>query len=642
MQATTRPAAPARPAAGPAAAGPGAGWAGLVLAALGVVYGDIGTSPLYALRESLGGVHRVPVTPANVLGVVSLVVWALVLIVSVKYLGLVMRAHNRGEGGILALVALLVPSGRARQRLQATLILLAMFAASLFYGDSVITPAISVLSAIEGLEVVTPALKPYVVPSTVAILVGLFAVQSAGTTRVGGAFGPVMLVWFLTMAVLGLAEALREPRVWTALSPHWGVQFLLDHGAAGLFVLGSVFLAVTGAEALYADMGHFGARPIRLGWYGLVFPALLLNYLGQGALLLRQPHALQSHPFFLLAPSWFQLPLVVLAAMATVIASQAVISGAFSLTRQAVQLGFLPRLRIEHTSATHIGQIYVPLVNWLLLLACVGLVLGFRTSSALAGAYGVALTTHMLVTTVVFVEVARRRRRWGWGKIGLLVLAFGWLEVAFFGANLGKVPHGGWFPLVLAAGLFTVISTWRRGRQILARKLAEQTMPLEAFLESIRSHPPLRVPGVAVFMYGSRAGTPPALLHNLKHNKVLHRTVILLTVETLEVPWVDPDVRADVVPVGEGMYQVVLRYGFKEDPCVPEDLLRLSIDGVRLHPMEVTYFLGRETILPSRNRGMALWRERLFAFLARNAQPATAFFGLPPNRVVELGAQVEI
>lgn len=639
MQATAED---ARPHAAAAPAAHGAGLAGLVLAALGVVYGDIGTSPLYALRESLGGVHRVAPTPTNVLGVVSLVVWALVLIVSVKYLGLVMRAHNRGEGGILALVALLVPSGRARQPLQATLLVLAMFAASLFYGDSVITPAISVLSAIEGLEVATPALSPYVVPITVAILVGLFAVQSAGTARVGGAFGPVMLVWFATMGVLGLAQALGEPRVWLALSPHWGVRFLLEHGAAGLFVLGSVFLAVTGAEALYADMGHFGARPIRLGWYGLVFPCLLLNYLGQGALLLQRPEAIASHPFFLLAPSWFQLPLVALAAMATVIASQAVISGAFSLTRQAVQLGFLPRLRIEHTSATQIGQIYVPLVNWLLLLACVGLVLGFRTSSALAGAYGVALTTHMLVTTIVFVEVARRRWRWGWGKIALLVAAFGWLEVAFFGANLGKIPHGGWFPLVLAAGLFAVISTWRRGRQILARKLAEQTMPLDAFLASIQERPPVRVPGVAVFMYGARTGTPPALLHNLKHNKVLHETVVLLTVETLEVPWVAAEQRAEVAPIGSGMYRIVLRYGFKEDPCVPDDLARLPLDGVRLGPLQVTYFLGRETILPSRKPGMALWRERLFAFLARNAQPATAFFGLPPNRVVELGAQVEI
>ncbi|HEU4556801.1 MAG TPA: KUP/HAK/KT family potassium transporter, partial [Longimicrobium sp.] len=532
----------------------------LAFAALGVVYGDIGTSPLYTMREAFHHGTGIEPTPANVLGILSLVFWALILVISIKYLGFVMQADNRGEGGMIALTALVVPR-RATTGKAGILVLLGLFGASLLYGDSMITPAISVLSAVEGLEVATPFFTPYVVPITIVILVGLFLVQRHGTGGIGRVFGPVTLLWFLTLAVLGTAEIIRHPSVLGAVSPHHAVRFFASNGSAGFFVLGSVFLAVTGGEALYADMGHFGKRPIRITWFVLVLPALVLNYFGQGALLISNPSAVE-HPFFLLAPGWATYPLVMLATAATVIASQAVISGAFSLTRQAMQLGYLPRVHIEHTSSREIGQIYIPGVNWLLMFACIGLVAGFRNSSSLANAYGVAVTTDMVFTTLLFAAVARARWRWSWLKVGALAAAFLVIDLAFWGANLHKIPHGGWFPLVVAGAIFAVMTTWKTGRQILASRMQSTTLPFDLFLKDVETRSPTRVPGTAVFMYGNPEGTPPALLHNLVHNKVLHERVVLLTVDTGEIPAVDDEERVEVKELGAGFYRVVVRYGF--------------------------------------------------------------------------------
>ena len=611
----------------------------LALAALGVVYGDIGTSPLYAMREAFREETGIAPTPANVYGILSLIFWALVIVISIKYLMFVMRADNRGEGGMIALTALVAPRRGATRR-TGILVLMGLFGASLLYGDSMITPAISVLSAVEGLEVATPFFEPYIVPITIVILVGIFAVQRHGTARVGRVFGPITFLWFTTLGVLGAVEVARHPEVLASLSPHHGAMFFMRNGWAGFFVLGSVFLVVTGGEALYADMGHFGRRPIRLTWFGLVLPALLLNYFGQGALMIRDPEAAE-HPFFLLAPEWMLLPLVGLATLATVIASQAVISGAFSLTRQAVQLGYLPRLRIEHTSTREIGQIYVPSVNWVLMAACIGLVIGFGESSRLAAAYGVAVTTDMVFTTLLFSSVALLR--WGWPawRVGLLALGFLVVDLAFWGANIVKIPHGGWFPLVVAGGIFAAMTTWKTGRRILATRMEAKTLPLPLFLQDVESKSPPRVPGTAVFMYGSH-GTPPALLHNLLHNKVLHERVVLLKVETEEIPTVEDADRTEVEEMGHGFYRVTLRYGFTEDPDIPAALASVSHPELTFKPMETSYFLGRETLIPSRNPGMALWREHLFSVMSRNARPATSFFGLPPNRVVELGAQIEL
>ncbi|HEX8693875.1 MAG TPA: potassium transporter Kup [Longimicrobium sp.] len=612
----------------------------LALSALGVVYGDIGTSPLYAMREAFRAETGIARTPENVFGILSLIFWALIIVISIKYLGFVMRADNRGEGGMIALTALVVPR-RATTGAGSVLVLLGLFGASLLYGDSMITPAISVLSAVEGLEVATPFFAPYVVPITVVILVGLFAIQRHGTAGVGRIFGPVTLLWFTTLGVLGAAEIARHPRVLAALSPHYGVEFFARNGMAGFLVLGSVFLVVTGGEALYADMGHFGKRPIRITWFGLVLPALVLNYFGQGALIINESEAVE-HPFFNLAPGWATYPLVVLATAATVIASQAVISGAFSLTRQAVQLGYLPRLHIEHTSEREIGQIYIPGVNWLLMIACIGLVVGFAESSRLAAAYGVAVTTDMVFTTLLFSAVARARWRWPWWRVGLLAAAFLVVDVAFWGANLVKIPHGGWFPLAVAAVIFTLMTTWKKGRGILATRLHANTLPFDFFLHDVETSKPRRVPGTAVFMYGAADGTPPALLHNLVHNKVLHERVVLLTVEVEEIPTVDDEERVRVTPLKHGFFRVVIRYGFTEDPDIPAALQLAKAKGLEFRPMETSYFLGRETLIPSRKPGMAMWREHLFSVMSRNARPATSFFGLPPNRVVELGAQIEL
>ena len=613
----------------------------LALGALGVVYGDIGTSPIYAIRESLHGSYGISATPANVLGILSLIFWSLIIVISIKYLAFVMRADNRGEGGMIALTALVAPPREARPGRRWGLVLTGLFGASLLYGDSMITPAISVLSAVEGLEVATPLFEPYVIPITIVILVALFAFQSRGTAGIGKVFGPITFLWFSTLGVLGAAEIIRHPGVLAAINPLYGYEFFARNEWRGFLVLGSVFLVVTGGEALYADMGHFGKRPIRFTWFTIVLPALLLNYFGQGALIINNPEAVE-HPFFLLAPSWALYPLVALSTAATVIASQAVISGAFSLTRQAVQLGYLPRLQIEHTSTREIGQIYIPAINWALMIACIGLVLGFRSSSSLAAAYGVAVTTDMVFTTILFAVVASSRWKWSRWKVGLLAAGFLAVDLSFWGANIVKIPRGGWFPLVIAAVVFTLFTTWKAGRDILGKRLREQSLPLDLFLPDMERNPPARVPGTAVFMASNSDGVPPAMLHNLKHNKVLHEQVVFLRVATEEIPVVARGDRVSVKPLGNGFFRVVARYGFTEDPNVPEVLEMAREHGLEMRPAQTSYFLGRETLIATRKRGMALWREKLFALMSRNARSATAFFRIPPNRVVELGAQIEL
>jgi KUP system potassium uptake protein len=612
----------------------------LTLTAVGVVYGDIGTSPLYAMRECFFGSHSVPVTPGNVLGVLSLIIYSLLLVISVKYIAIVMRADNHGEGGILALTALL-PAANGKRAGWPLLVLLGIFGAALLYGDGMITPAITVLGAIEGLKVATPFFDPYVVPMAVVILIGVFAIQRHGTHRVGRLFGPIMVIWFLVISVLGVVEMIRQPVVLTAIDPRHGLAFLLDHGWHGFAVLGAVFLVVTGGEALYADMGHFGKRPIRFAWFSLVLPALLLNYFGQGALLLTNPAAAEQ-PFFLLAPGWALLPLVVLATAAAIIASQALISGAFSLTQQAIQLGYCPRLDIEHTSHHEMGQVYVPQVNWALMFSTIAIVIGFGSSTALAAAYGIAVTLTMIITAVLLQVVATER--WGWPQaVAYLVTGiFLTIDLAFFGANALKIAHGGWLPLLIGGALFTLMTTWKRGREIVAARLTARAQPIENFLAQVAERPPARVPGTAVFMTAQPRGTPPALAHNLRYNKVLHQHVITLMVTTQPVPHVPPDEQVSVRPLGQGVFDVAVRYGFMEDPNVPDALVRARDQNLPLDEGDVTYFLGRETLIVTNAPGMAIWRERLFVLMARNAVRATAFFRLPPERVVELGVHVEL
>ena len=621
--------------------------AALSLAALGVVYGDIGTSPLYALRESFGPAYGVPPTAENILGVLSLVFWSLIIVISVKYLAFVMRADNHGEGGVMALTALVTPAERpgtgftARRR--RALVLIGLFGAALLYGDGMITPAISVLSAIEGLEVATPVFRPYVIPITVVILVGLFSIQHRGTAGIGKVFGPVTLLWFLVLAGLGALQLVATPAVLAALNPAHGVRFFAENGGRGFLVLGSVFLVVTGGEALYADMGHFGILPIRLTWFVLVLPALLLNYFGQGALMLADPSAVEN-PFFLMVPGpdWMIYPVVGLATLATVIASQAVISGTFSLTRQAVQLGYLPRLEIRQTSEREIGQVYIPLLNWTLLVACVGLVLGFGSSSALAAAYGVGVTTDMVFTTILFAVVARRLWRWSVPAVAALCGLFLVIDLGFWGANVPKIPDGGWFPLVVGGLLFTLMTTWHRGRQLIAARLREEAIPLEAFVDDTAFDTLPRVTGTGVFMAGDLDRTPPALLHNIKHNHCLHEHVVQVSVETTDEPRVPEAARATVEALGRGVFRVRLRYGFAETPAVPEALAALARPELPFPPMSTSYFMGRERVLSTRRKGMARWRERLFALVANNARNAPAYFGIPANRVVEMGAFVEV
>ncbi len=545
----------------------------LSLAALGIVYGDIGTSPLYALRECFHGPHAIAVSPVNVLGVLSLIFWALILIISIKYLAFILRADNRGEGGILALAALVTPmqaSDKTRRRL---VIMLGLFGAALLYADGMITPAITVLSAVEGLEVATPLFQPYVIPVTILILVVLFSFQSRGTARVGQVFGPFILVWFLVLACFGLWRMAQHPAVLKAINPAFGWDFFQENHWAGFLVLGTVFLVVTGGEALYADMGHFGARPIRLTWFRIVLPALLLNYFGQGAFLLTNPEA-APNPFYHMAPDWALYPLVVLATGAAVIASQAIITGAYSLTLQAIQLGYCPRLEIRHTSEQQMGQIYLPLVNWLLMISCIGLVLGFGSSSNLAAAYGVAITVTMVITSLLFFVLVKDHWRWNLAVAVLVSGVFLSIDLAFFGANILKIADGGWFPLLAAGFIFVLMTTWREGRQVLATRMKRRLIPLELFVAELLSNPPLRVPGIAVFMTGNPIGTPPALRHNVKHNHVLHETVILLTAETAETPHVRPSERLAVECVGEGFWRINVTYGFMDEPNVPRELLR--------------------------------------------------------------------
>jgi KUP system potassium uptake protein len=609
----------------------------LTLTAIGIVYGDIGTSPLYTIRECFYGSHAVEATPENVVGVLSLVLYALVIVISIKYIAIVMRADNQGEGGILALTALL-PTGIP---MAPVLIGLGIFGAALLYGDGMITPAISVLSAVEGLQVETPLFAPYVVPMAVAILVVLFLFQKYGTHSVGRLFGPIMVIWFIAIAGLGISWIVREPTIVSAINPLQGVAYFRRHGLPGFAVLGAVFLAVTGGEALYADMGHFGKTPIRIAWFALVLPALVLNYLGQGALLLIDSTAARQ-PFFLLAPPWALFPLVGLATAAAIIASQALISGAFSLTQQAIQLGYAPRLNIEHTSLYEIGQVYVPQVNFALMASTVLIVIGFGSSSALAAAYGIAVTMTMVITAVLLHVIAVERWRWPRPLALTITSAFLAIDLTFFGANLLKVFQGGWLPIMIGACIFTAMTTWKTGRRIVAERLVARAIPIDHFLAAITAAPPIRVPGTAVFMTAQPKGIPPALAHNLRHNKMLHDRVVLLTVSTAPVPHVAEDRRISTGAIGYGIYSVRLVYGFMEDPHVPNALLAARAAGLDIDTGDITYFLGRETILVTGRRGMARWREKLFVLMTRNAVGATTFFRLPAERVVELGVQVEI
>lgn len=613
----------------------------LCLTAMGVVYGDIGTSPLYALRECFFGSHSVPVTRESVLGVLSLIFWALVIVVTLKYHVYVLRMDNRGEGGILALMALTRPRYRRGAGAMPLIMVLGLFGAALLYGDGIITPAISVLSAVEGLEVATVAFRPMILPVTVVILLGLFLVQRHGTARIGVVFGPIMLLWFTTLAVLGVVGVLRAPEVLAAVNPAHAVRFFHHYGTHGFLVLGAVFLATTGGEALYADLGHFGERPIQIDWFLLVGPALVLNYFGQGALLLTAGNTV-THPLYEVGPAWALYPLVALATAATVIASQAVISGAFSLTRQAVQLGYLPRMEIVHTSAEKIGQIYVPTVNWLLMVATVGLVVAFKTSSNLAAAYGMAVTATMVITTLLAFFVTRRVFHWNVVPAVLVTLGFLGADLAFFAANVVKIPRGGWFPLVVAAIVFAVMTAWMGGREILRERLEEGLVQVDSLIRDVVASELPRVPGTAVFLAGTPRHVPPAFMHNLKHNKVIHEKVVFLTVITEEVPRVTGKDRLVVTELGHGFFRIVVKVGFMERIDVPKTLGEVDVPGLSFPPMETSYFLGKETILATSRPGMAPWREHLFALMSRNARDATSFFGLPPNRVVELGSRVEI
>jgi KUP system potassium uptake protein len=612
----------------------------LAVGAIGIVFGDIGTSPLYAFRETFAGHHKLSLDHAHIMGVTSLMFWSMMVVVTIKYVAIIMRADNKGEGGSLALLAL-ISSKAQTKRWTAGIVLLGVFATSLFYGDSMITPAVSVLSAVEGLAVAQPGMAHFVLPIAIAILIFLFAIQQSGTAKVGLFFGPIMLFYFVTIALLGALSIAETPEVLWAFSPTYAVEFfLLDPGRAFL-ALGSVVLAVTGAEALYADMGHFGRKPIGMSWLCFVLPALILNYMGQAALLTRDGAPALESPFYLLAPIWLQLPLVILATAAAVIASQAVISGAFSVTQQAIQLGFVPRLRIEHTSAATAGQIYIPLINWMLMTMVIILVLFFRTSSNLTSAYGIAVTGAMTIDTCLLAVVLFRLWNWPkWAAIPLLGLFF-LVDGAYLTANLTKIPDGGWFPLLVGLIVFTILTTWAKGRQLMMARLREAAMPIKVFISSAATSA-TRVPGTAVFMTSTADGVPHALLHNLKHNKVLHERIILLTVKIADVPFVRQAERVKLEHLGHGFHRLVLRYGFMEEPDVPAALALVTGCGDKFKMMDTSFFLARQTLLPSSKPGMAIWREKLFAWMLRNAESAMEFFRLPTNRVVEVGSQVEI
>jgi KUP system potassium uptake protein len=609
--------------------------------ATGVVFGDIGTSPLYALKECVDPDHGVPATLDNLFGLVSLVFWSLTMVVTVKYLTFIMKADNDGEGGILALLALVPSAKKGSAKATGWIAGMVVFGAALLYGDGVITPAISVLSAVEGLGVATTRLTPAVVPLTVLILLGLFWVQKRGTASIGRMFGPIMIVWFLTLAALGIARIVGHPGIFMALSPTYAVRFLATHGWHGFVELGSVVLVITGGEALYADMGHFGRNPIRISWFGLVMPALLLNYLGQAAYLIDHP-AGATNPFFAIVPSVLLYPMVALSTIATVIASQALISGAYSLTRQAVQLGFCPRVTIVHTSGQAEGQIYIPEVNAALAAACVWLVLSFKESNALAAAYGIAVTGTMGITSIVYFIVLTRTWKWPTWRAALLVGVFLSFDIPFFAANALKVFAGGWFPLAVALGIYLVMTTWKKGRALLGQSLAERILPLDMFLADVDTHKPHRVPGVAVFMSSSPDGTPIVLLHHWKHNHTLHQAVVLLSIVSEPVPDLPEDSRIAVTDLGRGFYRVLARYGFMETPNVPRVMALAAKRGVPYGPERTSYFLGRETLLPTGDGRMHKWRKALFSFVSRNARSATQYFGIPADRVVELGMQIDL
>jgi KUP system potassium uptake protein len=610
----------------------------LMLGAIGVVYGDIGTSPLYTMKESFLGPHPLAVDRLHIFGVLSLIFWSLMLVVTVKYVFVAMRADNKGEGGSFALLSL-ISRNLGHKKWAPTLVLLGVLATCLFYGDAMITPAISVLSAVEGLTIVEAGLQPLVIPIAIGILLALFLVQSRGTAMVGGLFGPVILIYMAVLAALGISNILVHPEIVTALSPTWAARFFLINPKLAFLALGSVFLAVTGAETLYADMGHFGRKAIGFSWLGLVYPCLILNYFGQGALMLGDPQTAMN-PFYLMAPEWARLPLVAIATAATIIASQAVISGAFSVTHQAVQLGFLPRLKTEHTSEKAAGQIYIPAVNWGLLMMVIVLVLGFRESGRLASAYGIAVTGTMLITTIMLAVLVFQV--WRWNKllaavtIGLFLIVDG----TFFASNITKIPDGGWFPLLVAAVTFTVLTTWATGRRLLRDRLEESSLPLPVFVKSARSAH--RIKGTSVFLSASPDSIPSALLHNLKHNQVLHERVVILTVKVEEVPHIGPAERLNVDDAGGGFYRVALRYGFMDEVDIPRDLASFKAGGAGFHPMSTSFFLGRQKVIPSKRPGMAQWREKLFAWLMQSSESAMDFFKLPTNRVIELGTQVEI
>ena len=612
----------------------------LVLGAIGVVYGDIGTSPLYTIKQTFGEHGVAPTTP-NVLGILSLVFWSLILVVSVKYAGFIMRADNKGEGGIMALTALAQRSVRSSQRARWWIVMLGLFGAALFFGDGVITPAISVLGAVEGLELLAPGLQHWVVPASAVIIVLLFAFQNRGTGKVGAVFAPVMVVWFLTLAALGIWHVAKHPTVLRALSPFYAIEFFVHQGWTAFFALGTVILAITGAEALYADMGHFGKKPIRWSWFGFVMPALVLNYFGQGALLIVDPRA-AANPLYLMVPPMLLIPMLVLATAAAVIASQAVISGAFSVTREAIQLGFLPRMQVRHTSRQQMGQIYLPWINRMLLVLTLAVVIGFKSSDNLGAAYGIAVVGTMTIDSILVMIVFRRMWHWSRGHVAAVGLLFLFVDLAFLTANADKIEHGGWFPLVLGAVIFTLMATWRRGRELVMREIKQGGLAIEPFISSIIAHPPLRVPGTAVFLTANQEGVPHALLHNLKHNKVLHERNVLLTVETVDMPTAEDDERVAVAALGNGFYKLTLRYGFAEDPHVPKTIASIKQCGLPFDMMDTTFFLSRESIVATDRPGMALWRDRLFAFMQRNAISATAFFQIPGNRLIELGTQVEI
>jgi KUP system potassium uptake protein len=614
----------------------------LAIGAIGIVFGDIGTSPLYAFRETFAGHHPLALDTAHILGAISLMFWSMMLVVTLKYVTVIMRADNKGEGGSLALLALINRSGSGPRRWSAGIILLGVFATSLFYGDSMITPAVSVLSAVEGLGVVNSAFKDMVIPIALGILVFLFSIQRAGTGRVAALFGPIMLLYFLCLSVLGVISIFHTPYIINALNPYWALYFFVDSPFAAFLALGSIVLAVTGAEALYADMGHFGRRPIRLSWLWFVLPALILNYMGQGALLMREGAVALDSPFYNLAPEWFRLPLVGIATMAAIIASQAVISGAFSVTQQAIQLGFMPRLRIAHTSFSTAGQIYIPLVNWGLMVMVILLVLTFQNSSNLTAAYGIAVTGAMLIDTVLLTVVLMHMWKWPrWISFTLLAV-FYIVDGAYFASNLTKVAAGGWFPLLIGFIIFTLLTTWARGRQLMMEQLRESAMPIPVFVASA-ANSAVRVPGTAIFMTSTSDGVPHALLHNLKHNKVLHERVVLLTVNIADVPVVmDEKSRYSIEDLGRGFFRVILKYGFMEEANVPEALSKVTGCGQSFRMIETSFFLSRQTLLPSARPGMAIWREKIFAWMLRNAESAMEFFRLPTNRVVELGSQVEI